>query len=77
VEGAWLVLDPCIPRAWPGFDIVFRHRTACYEIHVENPAGVSRGIATAELDGLALTGAAGRLALVDDGKTHHVRIVLG
>jgi cyclic beta-1,2-glucan synthetase len=70
-------VDPCIPRAWPAFDIVFRHRTACYEIHVENPAGVSRGIAHAEIDGVVLTGAPARVTLVDDGKTHRVRIVLG
>jgi len=77
VEGESLVVDPCIPRAWPAFDIVFRHRTACYEIHVENPAGVSRGIAHAEIDGVVLTGAPARVTLVDDGKTHRVRIVLG
>ena len=44
VRGAELVLDPCIPREWPGFEIVFRYRSSRYEISVENPAGVSRGV---------------------------------
>jgi cyclic beta-1,2-glucan synthetase len=74
-------LVPCIPSGWPGFDIAFRHGSARYDIHVENPAGVSRGIARAELDGVALPevrpGAGARLRLVDDGKTHHLRVILG
>ena len=55
LRGTTLVLDPCIPPAWPGFQIDFRHRTARYEIVVENPSGVSRGVASRELDGRTLT----------------------
>ncbi len=36
-QGAFLHLDPCIPRAWPRFEITVRHRSARYEIVVENP----------------------------------------
>ena len=35
--GTRLVVDPCIPRAWPGFTIAFRHHSARYDIVVENP----------------------------------------
>ncbi len=58
VQGASLLLDPCIPRAWPGFEIAFRHRSARYEIAVENPHGVCRGLVSLTLDGkmLAMTG---------------------
>jgi cyclic beta-1,2-glucan synthetase len=77
VQGGSLLLDPCIPKAWPGFNIVYRHDSAIYEIHVENPDGVNRGIAHAELDGETLTGARARVALADDGKTHQVRVTLG
>ena len=77
VQGTSLLLDPCIPRTWPGFEIVFRHGTARYDIQVENPGGVSRGIAHAELDGVALSGAQARVTLADDGQTHRVRVVLG
>src|SRR5439155_20396184 len=37
VRAGRLSIDPCIPRAWPGFSLVFRHRSARYEIAVENP----------------------------------------
>ena len=77
LQGAALLLDPCIPKAWPGFAILFRYHSARYDIKVENPSGVSRGIVRAELDGEALAGHRARIALVDDGATHRVRLVLG
>jgi cyclic beta-1,2-glucan glucanotransferase len=77
VRGAFLELDPCIPRSWPGFEIAFRFRSARYEIRVENPGHVSRGVAYAELDAKALSGAPTEIALQDDGATHSVRVVLG
>jgi cyclic beta-1,2-glucan synthetase len=56
---------------------VFRYRSARYDIRVENPGGVSRGIVLAELDGKALSGGQTRFPLADDGATHLIRIVLG
>jgi hypothetical protein len=42
---------------------------------------VNRGVARVELDGTAVASAVAsgeaRLTLVDDGKTHRVRVVLG
>jgi cyclic beta-1,2-glucan synthetase len=76
-QGAFLLLDPCIPKHWPGFEIVFRYASTRYEIVVENPHGVSRGIATAELDGLPLSEVPIRVPLVDDGKIHSILAVLG
>ncbi len=77
IEAGSLLLDPCIPKAWPRFGIVYRHGTAVYDIHVENPDGVSRGIARAELDGVVLPRGEVRVPLADDGQTHHLRLVLG
>ncbi len=75
LRGPHLVIDPCIPRAWPGFDMVFRYRSARYDIGVENPREVSRGVSTVEVDGVALVGERS-IVLADDGKTHRVRVVL-
>jgi cyclic beta-1,2-glucan synthetase len=78
VQGTNLVLDPCIPRNWPGFEIVFRYRSACYEITVENPAGVCRGVVAIRLDDEMLAGNEKSIVpLVDDGATHRVQVVLG
>jgi cyclic beta-1,2-glucan synthetase len=79
LRGTTVTIDPCIPRAWPDYQIDFRYRSARYEIVVENPQGVSRGVAAAELDGqaLGLAGEGAAIPLVDDGATHRVRVVLG
>jgi cyclic beta-1,2-glucan synthetase len=76
-QGAFLLLDPCIPKYWPGFEIVFRYASTRYNIVVENPHGVSRGIASAELDGEAISEVPIRVSLVDDGKLHSILAVLG
>jgi cyclic beta-1,2-glucan synthetase len=77
LRGTTLLLDPCIPRAWPRYEIDFRYHSATYLIVVENPQGVSRGVASTELDGQALPGGGAAIPLADDGATHKVRVVLG
>ena len=77
LQGAFLSLAPCIPKAWPHFEIVFKYRSARYEIAVDNPNGVCRGVAHAELDGTTLPAGATRVPLVDDGQAHKVRVILG
>ena len=77
LRGTSLVLDPCVPRAWRGFQIVFRYRSARYDIAVENPHGVCRGVTCVEIDGVALSGNRTQIPLADDGATHRVRVVLG
>jgi cyclic beta-1,2-glucan synthetase len=76
-QGAILLIDPCIPKTWPAFGIAFRYKFAGYDIRVENPDGVCRRVAHAELDGVTLPGSPARIPLADDGGTHHVRVVLG
>jgi cyclic beta-1,2-glucan synthetase len=77
LRGAVLHLDPCIPRAWRGFEITFRYHASRYTITVENPRGLTRGIGTLEVDGTPLPPGSTSLALTDDGATRRVRVVLG
>ena len=77
VEGTTLRFDPCVPRTWRDFKIIFRYRTSRYEVSVENHAGVCGGIARLELDDQALPHGSTRITLADDGATHHVRMTLG
>jgi cyclic beta-1,2-glucan synthetase len=76
LRGATLLIDPCIPKAWRNFEIVFRYHSARYTIGVENPRGVSRGVTRVELDGMLLQGNPALIPLSDDGATHAVRVVL-
>jgi cyclic beta-1,2-glucan synthetase len=77
LRGTALVIDPCIPRAWPGFEFTYKHGTSRYRISVKNPRGVTRGIAQATLDGGTLAGAPGEIQLTDDGRYHYGEITLG
>jgi cyclic beta-1,2-glucan synthetase len=77
LRGATLLLDPCVPRAWRAFEIVFRYHSARYDITVENPRGVTRGVTRVELDGVALPGNPPQIPLSNDGTAHRVRVTLG
>jgi cyclic beta-1,2-glucan synthetase len=77
VRGRTLAINPCIPRAWPGFEVTYRYGSARYRIAVENPHGVSRGIARASIDGREIAAAACTIDLVDDGREHHGMFTLG
>jgi len=82
VHGNTLAIDPCLPKAWAGYEIVFRRRGAGntitrYEITVENPRRVSRGVVRTELDGVEIAKGAARIPLTDDGRIHRVRVELG
>ena len=89
LRGAFLSVDPCIPKAWDKYEATVKYRTARYSISVENPNGVCRGVAFAEVDGVgiferpllvALLEVSGRpllVALVDDGGRHQVNVRLG
>jgi cyclic beta-1,2-glucan synthetase len=77
LRGAVLHLDPCIPRAWRGFEITFRYHASRYTISVENPRGVTRGIAAMEVDGIPLPRGSASLPLTDDGGSRRVRVLLG
>src|SRR5271166_500437 len=63
---------PCIPRTWATFEMTVRRQSARYEITVDNPAGVNRGIRFAELDGVEIVERPLRLRIVDDSAVHRV-----
>ena len=74
-RGGTFIVDPCIPSAWPEYRIVWTFVGSRYEITVTNPRRRCRGVASATLDGVPVDAKA--IPLVDDGRTHDVRIVLG
>jgi len=80
-HGDRLQIDPRIPKGWPGFEMAYQHHGKSgaithYRIAVENPDKVSHGVKQIALDGQTLP-ADQSVALVDDGQTHTLRIVLG
>ncbi|PMQ03554.1 Cellobiose phosphorylase [Dyella sp. AD56] len=78
--GGHLRINPCIPKSWPRFDIIYRHRggqhgLTRYVIAIENPDRVNYGVALIELDGETI--GTNQIPLVDDGCEHHVYVRLG
>jgi cyclic beta-1,2-glucan synthetase len=76
LSGRKLLIDPCIPKDWRNFEIVFQYHSARYDIALENPHGVSRGVVSIDLDGELLQGSPALIPLSDDGAIHRVQVVL-
>jgi cellobiose phosphorylase len=70
-DGAWLGIEPCLPRHWTGYAVDYRFRGTTYRIEIAllDDDTEPRSI---ELDGQAQQGEA--LALSDDGRSHQVRV---
>ena len=77
LEGAFLRLEPCIPNRWPKYEMTFRYGRTRYQVVVENPDGVSQGVKSAHLDGTAVAERPLCMPLVDDGRTHDIRVRIG
>ncbi|HEX9093212.1 MAG TPA: glucoamylase family protein [Coriobacteriia bacterium] len=70
----YLVVDPCIPKTWGGFEATVRFGGTSYEVRVLNPRGVDRGVDRVTVDGAAAVG--GRVPISDDGRAHRVEVTL-
>ena len=46
-----LVIDPCVPKGWKHYEIRRKFRDAEYDIVIDNPDGVSRGVKSLLLNG--------------------------
>jgi cellobiose phosphorylase len=70
-----LQIDPCIPQAWDGFTVTRRFRGAVYEVVVQNPQHVCKGVRAMVVDGKSIPG--NIVPIFDDGARHRVEVVLG
>jgi cyclic beta-1,2-glucan synthetase len=74
-NGATVSLNPCIPAVWPEYSLTWTVGRTQYHFTVSNPDHRSHGIASAQLDGVAVDPRA--IPFANDGERHEVRIVLG
>jgi cyclic beta-1,2-glucan synthetase len=73
--GNVLCISPCIPAAWPGFNITYRHGASVYHIQVQNPKGVNTGIEQVLLEGEVLDGK--DIPLSDEERRYDVVVRMG
>ncbi|MGZ4956634.1 MAG: GH36-type glycosyl hydrolase domain-containing protein, partial [Methylobacter sp.] len=76
VRAGKLIFNPCIPRTWDSYTIIYQHENTRYEITVENPNRASQGISTIELDGERQS-SGNSITLQDDRQLHRVRVIMG
>ena len=70
-----LRIDPCVPVDLRSYRVIRRFRGATYDIRVENPSKVTRGVREIRLDGTPVRGPV--LPVLDDQNVHDVHVVLG
>lgn len=70
-----LRIDPCIPRSMDGFTLRRVWRGAVYDIQVENPCHVRKGVAAVTVDGRPLAGQV--LPAAPAGATVQVTVRMG
>ena len=70
-----LKVDPSIPSAWDGFTATRQFRGDTYNIKIENPNHVQKGVKSLTVDGKAYDGCV--IPVIGDGAAHEVVITLG
>ncbi|MDR1892931.1 MAG: glycosyl transferase, partial [Oscillospiraceae bacterium] len=74
-NGDSLTFDPCIPREWKEYTITTHFHETTYRIVVQNFDGVQKGVARVTFDGEIVANQ--QVSLVNDGKTHDIRVSMG
>ena len=68
-----LLIDPCLPSTAQEYSVKRKFRDAEYRIRISNPQGVSKGVASVEVDGTLIEGNIIRYA----PGSHEVTVVMG
>jgi N,N'-diacetylchitobiose phosphorylase len=69
-----MIVDPCIPGEWKGFEVVRQWRGATFNITVKNPSGVQKGVKSVALNGKPVPGPIPPQAA---GSVNEVVVVMG
>lgn len=75
-EGASLLIDPCIPLDWPGFEASIEVASTRYAIRLVAGSGRCRGLSAAMLDDMTLACDETALRVPLDGGTHRLELIL-
>ena len=70
-----LMIDPCIPSSWDGFEAKRTFRGCEYSVKVTNPNNVSKGVVSMKVDGKDVEG--NLIPYVKTKKKCNVEVVMG
>ena len=68
-----MVIDPCSPADWQEYTVLRRWRGAEYRIHVVNPRGVEKGVASIFVGGVQVK----KVPVMPVGSVNEVRVIMG
>jgi N,N'-diacetylchitobiose phosphorylase len=69
-----MIIDPCIPKDWDGFEVDRIWRGAKYKINVKNPNGIQGGIKSIMLNGQIINST---IPPQPEGTENIVEVVMG
>lgn len=69
-----LLIEPCIPKEWKGYEVTRKFRGATYNIKVSNPKGVSKGVSHVLVNGVKIEG---NLVPIYDSGEYEVEVIMG
>jgi len=75
VLGSKLTFNPCIPKEWKEYKLIYRFGSANYKITVKNPLGVSHGVKSVSVNGKTIKSK--EIPLLNNIKTYNIEVVLG
>ena len=73
-QGTSILVDPCIPAAWSGFEATIKLGSAQYDIRVDNSSHRCRGVSHAALDDVPIQCLGGQVRVPLDGEAHRLLI---
>ena len=75
-SGEFVMVNPCIPGDWPGFDVTLSIDATHYIIHVDNSSKRGNGVSAVLLDGTVLPCPDAKALLPIDGHHHQVLVTM-
>ncbi|MCL2720658.1 MAG: N,N'-diacetylchitobiose phosphorylase [Treponema sp.] len=73
-----LVIDPCVPTSWTKFSVRRVWRDAVYNITVENPSGVSKGVKECKVNGQVVScNGVAEIPVQPKGSECNITVVMG
>ena len=69
-----LIIDPCIPSEWDGFEVTRKWRGATYNIKVMNPDGVEKGVKSIMVNDRSVGGI---IPIMEHGSINEVNVIMG
>lgn len=67
-----LIVNPCIPSSWEGFQVQRRWRGALYKIQVENPYRMSTGVKEIYMNGVRVD----KIPVGEKDKVYNIKVIM-